>query len=251
MTPRRLDSQRLDRELDELGVSSTPETRKLLDLLATDPHALYVCLSRLSQLEFDAAQLPAVDELVAHHFKSGFPDCTEPQILRKSKPMGSQSRRLLGVLLRDVSTPVPLPELLLANALRSGTPRRLRELQMEHGAFQIRTFSRDRVQHYLLEHPDPDVATCCRYWIRANLRDSRLGPERRVLALLSSQLDTFFSLRELDYILPEKVSPGFGQARGGSGRSAETLSELAQRGHDLETAEHGVRLRTLIIRQVR
>jgi hypothetical protein len=159
-----LDRSRIDAELDELGIQSTPETRRLMSLLATEPHTLYQALARLGEAhEPDEQAVPPVDRLVASHLATGFPQCTEPSILVKSKPISGQCKRLLAVLIREVGTPVPLAELLLANGLRSATPRRLRELEMEHGAFRIRTYSRDRVQHYVLEDPNPDIASCARY----------------------------------------------------------------------------------------
>jgi hypothetical protein len=238
-------SDRLDSELDELGIPPTRDTRQLLALLATDPHALYTSLSRLSELEVPSEGLPAVDELVAERFATGFPHCSEPHVLRKTKPISNQCRRLLSVLLRDLGTPVPLPELLLANALRSATPRRLRELETEHGSFAIKTFAKDRVQHYVLERPDPDVSACCRYWIRANLRNSDLSSERRVLGLLSSELGATVARRDIEYVLPEEGSPGHGRARASSGAAAEAITALVARGYAVEERPDGVVLHHL------
>ena len=129
-------------------------------------------------------------------------------VLRKSKPVSGQCKRLLAVLIRDLGEPVPLPELLLANGLRSGTPRRLRELETEHGCFKMRTYSKDRVQHYVLESAEPDLHACARYWIKANLRESAMPPARRVLALLSAYVGEFVGRREIDYVLPEHQLSG-------------------------------------------
>jgi hypothetical protein len=237
--------ERLDAELEELGVAANRDTRRLLALLATDPHALYTCLSRLSELELPAQHLPPVDQLVAQRLASGFPRCSEPAVLRKTKPMSGQCRRLLAMLLRDLGTPVPLPELLLGNALRSGTPRRLRELQTEHGAFRIRTFSKDGIQHYVLEHPEPDVEACCRYWIRSNLRNSDLSSERRVLGLLSAELGQPVPKRHVDYVLPEVTSPGRGRARESSGAGTAAVAALVARGYAIEQRPEGVVLLSL------
>ena len=148
---------------------------QLLALLASDPHALYTSISRLSELHIpEESEIPDVDVLVADHFAREFPDCTERSVLRKTKPMSAQCKRLLAVLRRDLGIAVPLPELLLANGLRPGTPRRLRELETEHGSFKMRTFSKDRVQRYILADAHPDVNACARYWIKANLRESSL-----------------------------------------------------------------------------
>ena len=167
-------------------------------------------ISKLSELEVpDDSGLPAVDALVNARMRELFVSCTEPSVVRKGKPISVQCLRLLAVLLRDVGTPVPLPELLLANGLRSATPRRLRELETEHGAFEMRTFSRDRLQHYVLVRPEPDLDRCGRYWIRANIRDSRLPAGRRVLAFFPQRWGTR-SRRDLDYVLPEEHSTGQG-----------------------------------------
>ena len=234
------DPAAVDAELEELGIPSTRETRSLLALLATEPHVLYVALSRLSELRVpDEHEVPPIDRLVGERLQTNFGHCTEPSILRKGKSMGSQCKRLLAVLIRDVGTPVPLAELLLANGLRSATPRRLRELETEHGFFAIRTFSKDRVQHYLLEHPDPDIDACCRYWIRANLRNSPLPAERRALGLLSAEVGTPISRRDLDYILPEPTSPGHGLARAAGGHTDEVITALRERGYRIDEVSAG------------
>lgn len=227
---------RVDQELEELGVASTPETRRLLSLLATEPHTLYGAISRLGELHEPADdELPPVDRLVGEHLARAYPKCTEPSVLHKSKPISMQCKRLLAVLLRDLDTPVPLAELLLANGLRSATPRRLRELETEHGAFHMRTFARDRVQHYVLESAEPDVAACAGYWIRWNLRHSEIAPARRVLALLSSRPGEPTPRADLGYLLPEKRSPGRGRARAASmGAVEEAVDELRGRGYAIE-----------------
>lgn len=234
------DRSRIDAELEELGIASTSDTRRLISLLATEPRALYHALSRLSELhEPDEEALPPVDRLVRDYFDKNFEHCTEPAVLVKSKPMSTQCKRLLAVLVRDVGTPVPLAELLLVNGLRSATPRRLRELETEHGAFRMRTYSRDRVQHYVLEDANPNVEKCARYWIKANLRASRMIPPRRALALLSAFAGSSVTRRELDYILPEESSPGHGLARAASGLADHAIAELRTRGHSIAEAEGG------------
>jgi hypothetical protein len=233
------ETERLDAELEELGVVANHDTRRLLALLATDPHALYTCLSRLSELHPSLDHLPPVDRLTAERLASGFRTCSEPAILRKTKPMSGQCLRLLAILLRDLGTPVPLPELLLGNALRSGTPRRLRELQTEHGMFRIRTFSRDGIQHYVLEDPEPDIEACCRYWIRSNLRNSNLSPERRVLGLLSAELGQPVPRRDVEYVLPEPGSPGRGRTRESSGAATAAVSALVARGYAIDEQPEG------------
>lgn len=241
-----LDEGRLDAELDELGIPAMRETRQLLKLLATDQHALYTSLSRLAAVDLPLDHLPDVDRLVDERMPVAFGQCTEAGVLRKGKPMSHQCRRLLGVLIRDLGTPVPLPELLLANALRSATPRRLRELETEHGAFSIRTFARDRVQHYLLESAEPDIDACCRYWIRSNLRQHRtLSDERRVLGLLSSDLGRVVPHADVDYVLPSSTSRGRGRARDPSGAATVTLARLVDRGYAIEERDDGVVLRSL------
>jgi hypothetical protein len=240
----RPDRQRVDAELDILGIESTRDTRQLISLLATEPHSLYQALSRLSELNVpDDAAIPPVDRQIANHFADHFRSCTEPAVLRKSKPMSSQCKRLLGVLTRDLGSPVPLAELLLANGLRSATPRRLRELETEHGSFQIRTFAKDRVQYYTLESPDPDLSACTRYWIKANLRASSLGPARRVLAMLSAYLGEEVTRRELDYLLPEERSAGRGLARAAAGTTDEAIAELRARGYEIDHTPAGAVLR--------
>jgi hypothetical protein len=236
----KIDTTALDAELDELGIASTRDTRNLLSLLATEPHSLYRSLSRLSELHVpDETQIPAIDRLVDERLSSAFASCTEPSVLRKLKPTSAQCKRLLAVLIRDVGTPVPLAELLLANGLRSATPRRLRELQHEHGSFSIRTFARDRVQQYLLEDPAPDVDACARYWLRSNLRNGGLSPERRALALLSAEVGDPVTRRELDYVLPEETSPGYGLARSAAGNSAEVVTTLRARGYAIADTADG------------
>ena len=233
------DSAAVDAELDELGIVSTPDTRRLLSLLASDPHALYTSLSRLSEMHVPSdADIPPVDRLVHERFRRHFARCTEQSALRK-KAMGSQCRRLLSILLRDVGTAVPLQELLLANGLRSATPRRLRELETEHGSFAIRTFSRDRVQHYVLESADPDIDACCRYWIRSNLRNSSLSSERRVLAVLSAELGRPVGRRDVDYVLPEETSPGHGLARDGGVGTDQAIAALRNRGYRIDNVRDG------------
>ena len=233
----------VDAELDELGIAVTKDTRALMSLLASDPHALYSSLSKLSELEVpDESGLPPVDALVSKRMQELFPECSEPSVVRKAKPISGQCKRLLAILLRDVGTPVPLPELLLANGLRSATPRRLRELETEHGGFLIRTSSRDRQQHYTLERAEPDIDRCSRYWIRSNIRASGLSPARRVLALLSAEKGREVTRRDVDYVLPEEGSPGKGLARQASGFSELTVGELRQRGYRIIDTSHGFRL---------
>jgi len=233
----------IDAELEELGVAATRDTRTLMSLLATDPHALYTSLSRLSELDVpDNAQIPSVDALVNERMPVLFRHSTEPQLLHKGKAMGGQCKRLLGVLIRDIGTPVPLPELLLANGLRSATPRRLRELETEHGAFEIRTFAKDRLQHYVLVHPEPDLDRCARYWLRSNIRNSRLPPSRRVLAVLSAEITAVVSHRDLDYVLPEDDAVAPGRARETSGLAADAIAELRKRGYRIEQDADGYRL---------
>ena len=233
--------ERIEAELDLLGIASTKDTRQLISLLATEPHSLYAALSRLSELHAPSDDaIPPVDRLVAEYFQTHFTDCTEPSILRKTKPISSQCKRLLGVLMRDIGTPVPLAELLLANGLRSATPRRLRELETEHGSFHIQTYSKERVQYYKLERPDPNVAECARYWIKANLRNSGLKPAARVLALLSAFVGQEVTRREVDYLLPEKESAGRGLARAAAGLTQEGLDELRARGYSIEETQFGL-----------
>jgi hypothetical protein len=240
------DPAALNAELDELGIPATQETRHLLSLLATEPHTLYGALTRLTDAHVPAeGQIPQVDRMVGAHLQAAFSTCTEPSILHKAKSMGAQCKRLLAILIRDVGTPVPLAELLLSNGLRSATPRRLRELETEHGCFAIRTFSRDRVQHYVLEDPEPDIPACSRYWIRANLRNSPLSAERRALALLSAELRGPISRRDLDYVLPEQESPGHGRARGSTGESDTVIAALRARGYDIEGTPDGYVLESL------
>jgi hypothetical protein len=238
--PWKLDRDQVDMTLEELGVASTPESRQLITVLATDPHALYTSLSRLSEIELDERNVPDVDGLVARHLQSSYSSCTEPAVLHKSKSMSKQCTRLLAILLRDLGQPVPLPELLLVNGLRSGTPRRLRELELEHGAFSIRTYSRDRVQHYILDNPDPDVPVCAAYWVRANLRDSELSASRRVLALLSAFLGKTVPHREVDYVLPEQSSAGPGLPRASSGGRETAVAELVARGYAISDGPQGL-----------
>ena len=232
---------RVEAELDLLGVASTKDTRQLISLLATEPHTLYGALSRLSELHVPSDDaIPPVDQLVTEYFHTHFEHCTERSVLRKSKPMSGQCKRLLAVLLRDLGTPVPLAELLLANGLRSATPRRLRELETEHGAFRLRTYSTARVQHYVLESPDPNIADCARYWIKANLRASALRPAPRILAMLSAFVGETVARRELDYLIPEKDSPGRGLARASAGQTDDVLAELRARGYAISETSLGV-----------
>jgi hypothetical protein len=243
--PWKLDRDQVDATLEELGVASTPESRQLITVLATDPHALYTSLSRLSEIELDERSVPDVDGLVERHLQSSFSSCTEPSVLHKGKPISKQCTRLLAILLRDLGQPVPLPELLLVNGLRSGTPRRLRELELEHGAFSMRTYSRDRVQHYILDSPAPDVAVCAAYWVRANLRDSELAASRRVLALLSAFVGKAVSYRDVDYVLPEQSSPGPGLPRASSGDRETAVAELVVRGYSISEGPEGLCLTRL------
>jgi hypothetical protein len=237
---------RVEEELEELGIPSTPETRRLLGLLATEPHTLYRALSRLGELYMPAEpEIPPVDRIVGDHLARGFPHCTEPSALRKAKPISVQCKRLLAVLLRDLGTPVPLAELLLANGLRSATPRRLRELENEHGAFRMKTYAKDRVQHYVLESPEPDAAACARYWIKSNLRGSSSGPPQRVLGLLSAYVGEPVARREVDYVLPEKESPGRGLARAAAGQADEALADLRARGYAIDERDGSFVLRTI------
>jgi hypothetical protein len=237
---------RVEEELEELGISSTPETRRLLGLLATEPHTLYRALSRVGELHVPAEpEIPPVDRLVGDHLASGFPHCTEPSALRKAKSMSPQCKRLLAVLLRDLGTPVPLAELLLANGLRSATSRRLRELEHEHGSFWMKTYAKDRVRYYVLERPEPDVAACARYWIKSNLRCSSSGPPQRVLGLLSAYVGEPVARREVDYVLPEKESPGRGLARAAAGQADEVLAELRARGYEIDERDGSFVLRTI------
>jgi hypothetical protein len=242
----RPDRKRIEAELDLLGIENTRGTRQLIGLLATEPHLLYGALSRLSELHEPADDaVPPVDRLVAEYFETHFEHCTEPSVLRKTKPISAQCRRLLGVLMRDLGTPVPLAELLLANGLRSATPRRLRELETEHGAFRIRTYNKDRVQYYSLESPEPNIPECAQYWIKANLRDSKLRPAPRVLALLSAFIGKEVTRRELDYLLPEEESAGRGLARASAGQTNKALAELRGRGYAIEETPSGILLRSV------
>ena len=186
-----------------------------------------------------------MDRIVGEYLAHGFPHCTEPSVLRKVKPISVQCKRLLAVLLRDLGTPVPLAELLLANGLRSATPRRLRELENEHGAFRMRTYAKDRVQHYVLESPEPDAAACARYWIKSNLRRSSSSAPQRVLGLLSAYVGEPVARRELDYVLPEKESPGRGIARVAAGQTDEALAELRARGYAIDDLVDSYVLRTI------
>lgn len=233
-------SEAVDAELDQLGIPPTREARQLLGLLATEPHTLYSAISRLSELNLPGEDaVPPIDRLVDERLKSKFASCSERSVLRKAKPISGQCRRLLAVLLRDVGTSVPLAELLLVNGLRSATPRRLRELETEHGSFSIRTFSKKRVQHYELEHAEPDIDACCRYWIRANLRNSDLPSPRRALALLSAELGKPVSRRDLDYVLPEQESPGHGLPRAASGGTNDAIANLRDRGYTITEGPDG------------
>jgi hypothetical protein len=227
--------ERVEEELEQLGIRSTPESRRLLGLLATEPHTLYRALSRLGELHVPADhEIPPVDRIVRDHLARNFPHCTEPSALRKVKPISEQCKRLLAVLLRDLGTPVPLAELLLANGLRSATPRRLRELENEHGAFHMKTYAKDHVQHYVLESSEPNAAACARYWIKSNLRSSRSGAPQRVLGLLSAYIGEPVARREIDYVLPEEESPGRGLARASGRQTDAALMELRARGHAIE-----------------
>lgn len=237
---------RVDEELGELGIPSTSETRRLLGLLATEPYTLYRALSRLGELHVPVeGEIPPVDLIVGDHLARGFPHCTEPSALRKVKPMSVQCKRLLAVLMRDLGTPVSLAELLLANGLRSATPRRLRELENEHGAFHMKTYAKDRVQHYVLESPEPDAAACARYWIKSNLRHSPSGHSQRALGLLSAYVGEPVARREIDYVLPENESPGRGLARAAAGQTDAALSELRARGYAIDEVDGSFVLRAI------
>ncbi len=159
--------------------------------------------------------------------------------------MSVQCKRLLAVLMRDLGTPVSLAELLLANGLRSATPRRLRELENEHGAFHMKTYAKDRVQHYVLESPEPDAAACARYWIKSNLRHSPSGHSQRALGLLSAYVGEPVARREIDYVLPENESPGRGLARAAAGQTDAALSELRARGYAIDEVDGSFVLRAI------
>ncbi len=236
----------LDAQLAELGIPATRETRRLLRRLATDSRALHSMVRRLSELSVPGeADLPDVDGAVERRMRRAYKTCTEPELLYKGQLMGAQNRRLLGILLQRIGEPVPLPELLLANGLRSATPRRLRELQTEHGFFAIETFTEGRVSHYALRSPDPDIDACAAYWMKKNIRDSALGPHARLIALLSAQVGDVVSRRNLGYVLPEAQADGKGRARGPQGALARRIRELRDLGYEVPRQGHGYVLRSL------
>ena len=105
-------------------------------------------------------------------------------------------------------------------------------------ASTMRTYSKDRVQHYVLERADPICAPALGIGSRRTFVRVLLPPARRVLALLSGYVGEFVGRREIDYVLPEPESPGRGLARSTSGESDDAITELSHRGYAIsETAE--------------
>lgn len=113
----------LDAALLDLGVEPTSGSRELLRVLATDSVALHRTIRRLAELRTqDASVLLDVDALVTSRMQDAYPQCTEPSLLRKGKPIGPQTRLLLSVLLERLSEAVPLQELLLITVFTTTRP---------------------------------------------------------------------------------------------------------------------------------
>lgn len=236
----------LNKALMELGVPPIEGARALLRKLATDPGALALAVRRLAEIAVPKDEdLPDVDGAVERRMKRAYKTCTAPELLRKPKKMGTQNKRLLGLMLTRVGEPLSQHELALANGLRSATSRRIRELETEHGFFEIRTYSEGRVTHYVLERSTPDIPACAAYWLRRNIRESNLGPHARLVALLSAYVGQSVSRRDLGYVLPEAESEGKGRARAPQAALTRRIRDLRDHGYEVTTTDDGYLLKSL------
>jgi hypothetical protein len=228
--------------LAELGLADSDDARRLLGALVADPGRARSVLSA-GRTEPKVA-IPPLDELVERRMRELFPSCTEPDLLVKPHPMGPASRRLLGFLLAHVGEDVPLSTLLAVNEFQSATPRRLRELRNEHGGWQLESAGSGTQTTYRLESARPDVDACSWYWLRRNIRDSGLSPERRLVALLSARLGEAVALTDLEYVLPRATTAGRGRARATQAALTRRIRELRELGYQVQSSGTFARLGT-------
>jgi len=236
----------LNRTLRDLGVSPTPEARRVLRVLATDAAALHRTVRTLAALSPpDESRLPDVDGKVERHMRKAYATCLDPSLVRKGSKMGRQNRLLLAYLIERRGQEVPLHELLLVNGLHNATSRRLRELETEHGHFRMRVTGTGDSTAYILESATPDIAATSYYWLKRNIRNRKkktITPHQRLLALLSARLGEVVPLDDLAYVLPKNESRGRGMPRTPQLAVARRIRELREEGWQVQSGKDKTRV---------
>ena len=228
-----------------MGLEPTTEARAVLARLSLDaPELLEFVREVAANRAAQAADVPDVDAAVDEALSRAFPSCLEPELLRKRQRTGRQNRVLLAHLLAHLNEPVSLHELLLVNGLHNATSRRLRELRVEHGHFDLVVSGTGDTTSYTLRSAAPDVDATARYWLLRNIRQASpksITPHRRLLALLSAFLNRPVAIDDLAYVLPKRDSPGRGRARSPQLAVARRVRELRERGWQVQAGSDRTR----------
>ena len=215
--------------LADLDLEATAARSQLVSKLLTEPTALLSLLGRLAELRApDESVVPPIDEIVGAELEARYGDRVAPALLAKRSKIGPQNRLLLAVLLARVGEPVSLVEVSSTNDLSTGTPRRLRELRWEHGGYDIEVVGAGRTTSYVLKSPDPRPEVSAEYWLRRNIRDSKLSTPDRLVALLSARLGQPVPIEDFAYVNPRLAARGKGRAREAqyaTGRRVRALRE--------------------------
>jgi 5-methylcytosine-specific restriction endonuclease McrA len=224
--------------LAALGLPASSSVSDLTDMLLSDSEALMILLD-----EVTAGRAPNIDNLpdtdrdVQTALDRLFVDRVQEQALRtKKRPSGTQNRLLLAMLLERPGEWVPLIELLLANGLRTDTPRRLRELREEHGGWQIEQAGVGRRSRYRLASTTPDVDASARWWLHNNIRNSGMPPHERILVLLKAHLGEPVPLRAVQYVNPKASGGGRGRTRQAQSETSRRIRELREKGWQVYSA---------------
>lgn len=97
----------------------------------------------------------------------------------------------------------------------------------------VGTGSRTR---YLLQAATPDLDACAYHWLKHNIRESGLPPERRLVALFSARLGEGVPLEDLEYVLPRSTSGGKGRARPTQAALTRRIRALRELGYQVQSS---------------
>ena len=93
------------------------------------------------------------------------------------------------------------------------TQRPWKRLEKEDGGWRLETAGSGLETSYVLKSAEPDVNASAYYWLKRNVRESDLGPDRKLIALLSARLGEPVPVDDLAHVLPRGESAGRGRAR--------------------------------------
>jgi hypothetical protein len=216
-----------------LGLDETASAIDAVALFLERSEPFLILVEHVGRLRTpDVTCVPDVDALVAEELRRLYARKIEDErLIEKRKRLGPQNKLLLAMLLERQGERVPLIDLLLANSLRTDTPKRIRELREEHGGWKISSGGNGRGAYYVLESAKPDPGRSARWWLKNNIRTAKdFNAVERILTLLRAHLGNPVPLDDVRYVNPSRESGGRGQMRQAQAETTRRLRSLREEG---------------------